>query len=566
MAMGLLGFLSYAQLVSRSYPAAAAFFAELIRRKADFRTAGEAKSYLTYEPAFQAVRCSKQYLKAAKLDVPLAKELWRKVVVPEFNHNREGWYLPHDPSNPPLGRVLSGIAGPEHVAFQHCHDQGLLSEKGELLFCGVLVQGESEGEVWFGLGNSETFRDVLSENIKCHGEKIGDLKRPARIEWIRDKGAYDPSRFPGTLPDDVGREAMIAVDTTLLLAADSYLGCVLREPRAREAFHFVVSVYCGCEKFYFKQPATDPQKMTPLLKLFYEKASGSKRHNLNTHKRFSDSAKDAVQPFRLLIQDPKLPKWVRHQLCDPRMDTIYWTGGTPFEDLKTSHRVLRDTELLERPNPLVTGLQRRGDPAFALQEGAARYGKDFGSVMNYAMVYSFSVMARGPVYAHHEVKPEYAYAPSWVRHRVLPDREGKERVFSELINWGWILDTLQPAFYQKRLETDVEEEDFCNALRRLRKFLIGERKNVPLSALVGDPKSVGRYVQDALEEANFPVNVLAGDVLRCCTDPKAIVQPRARLTGGEGAFAGMSFWRAESAIEEVLTGLVTGSQPPVEQP
>ena len=175
---------------------------------------------------------------------------------------------------------------------------GMRIDGEKYAFQGAVIQGYEDRVLWLGIRNDKEIYErleIAARESHTTAEPTS-LRFPARMRaaWIRHEDPasveeYDlkhkprrvlkeerPSSTPVLTSDNLPNlpvfggsvleqrssgpeEFRVAVDTTLLLAADSFLGCLrFEDPRARSAFWFVVTMYCGCEHLFLKKPPKKP--------------------------------------------------------------------------------------------------------------------------------------------------------------------------------------------------------------------------------------------------------------------------------------------------------------------
>lgn len=262
-------------------------------------------------------------------------------------------------------------------------------------------------------------------------------------------------------------ELRIAVDSTLLLSADSYLRSIrFPDPHARDDFEFVVTVFCGCKHIYLRRPPSKPSGLTPLLSLFWANVNSPQPPAATAGEIEYDAL---LGNFEALMQErpEDLRMLARHQLLDPRMDTIFWGGGNTEETLKKVYRFLKGTGYLDRNTPLTTRLSRKD---FKLCAKSKLLAPDVGGTISFIQVYLFNLFAKGPPYAFQSDGAVY-YHSAWARAYALSGRPRQRVQFAKIPPWGSILTELERTLFLRQL-VETSEEAFSEKLWRLRDFTL----------------------------------------------------------------------------------------------
>jgi len=334
----------------------------------------------------------------------------------------------------------------------------------EMLRCYKYVDYRKETEKAFAeLRQSLGTQKVESPTVSTRGLVVGEARDSK--EQATSMTPQDPSEKP---PE----ELRVAVDSTLLLSADSYLGCVLApDPRAQQDFEFVVTIFCGCKNAYLRKPQARPKDSTPLLSLFWGDADTKPYVQPPPATTMTAPSDEELLPYFLALMHDhadELFDLAHHQLSDPRMDTIYWTGGNPKDRLVQVHSFLKDAGYFRHRTPLTKRLRKS---ALSLCGDSALLAPDLGGTIHYVLVYLFNLFAKGPPYAYRADGAVY-YHPAWARRYALSGLPQKRVRFADLPPWGPILVELANSReWSKQIDRPFEKR-FADGLWRLRAFTL----------------------------------------------------------------------------------------------
>ena len=152
-----------------------------------------------------------------------------------------------------------------------------------------------------------------------------------------------------------GDALMVAVDSTHLLAADSFILSGLgfpQDPFARDAFMNIVNVWCNLPHLFFAKPATVSTDLTPLLTLWHGAEAGGKLRPVSP--LTPDLDRDLAARFLQWTANEEMSNavfdWTSYQLSHERNSRIFWSGGTA--DVDTAATLLDSYQLI---SPLLNG-------------------------------------------------------------------------------------------------------------------------------------------------------------------------------------------------------------------
>lgn len=479
-------FLAYAYLYTVRDGVAEPIFERLWKERQTISDKEEDSAEKEYYPDAQVLRVRHEAIDTLiKAQTFTARDFWRRTA--EIHRNNPRWFatrgtrLLDKPENVPSDVKAAGVK------------YGLLTEDDRLLFHGVLLHGVKKNDriSWFAVRDDETFlkeyADAVAQTTRTtqYLPKQFSADRRAQLidTWVAEARTAKASERPSPLlvtatsldampatKDHGSPEMRVAVDSTLLLSADSYLGCVrYPDPQAKEDFEYVVNVFCACENVYLRKPTEQPKDLTPLLSLFWKVPEGQPPPSGNVP---PPSDERLLANFEVLMRErpDDLRDLACHQLLDRRMDTIYWTGGNPAKRLRDIHRLFKDTGYLRRTTPLAARLI---GPEFELQGDSALLAPDLGGTIPYLHAYLFNLVAKGPPYAHRSDGAVY-YHSGWARTYALSGVPRERVHFAGVPAWGSMLTELEGHVWRRPILREAEEW-FADGLWRLRDFTLNKR-------------------------------------------------------------------------------------------
>lgn len=324
---------------------------------------------------------------------------------------------------------------------------------------------------------NEFFKDAEDRKfIELKGYDDSDIKNCAKkLEEEINHWSYNffqkTKENRETIQSSASSNTSIAVDSTLLLAADSFLlpeGSD-RDPEADIAFEFVVNAFCNLPTLFLSKPKTQPTKLTPLLSLYYEEAQGE--HNAIDLSPAAD--RSLAKDFRRVRSSDvgfEIADWVRFQFSDPRFVEIFWGGGNRIESLVHSYDILKGLPKDDHsPNPLMRSLL---DQPPKIHESMQATLSKLPGPTELAEAYAFLAFFKGYRYAV-EIPSGIPYHCHWLREEALPPPEYPPAIVANanrgLMPWGGIIIDLVDKDSPLRLYR--EEDRFTYGLRSLRKYV-----------------------------------------------------------------------------------------------
>jgi hypothetical protein len=241
----------------------------------------------------------------------------------------------------------------------------------------------------------------------------------------------------------------LAVDGTLLLAADSFLRPSkksVQDPEAKWAFQYLATAFCSDLNLFYPAPKEPTKTATPLFSLWIEYSSvrGGLGISSGEHEHV---IKRLRRPFlnKVIDDAPRVAKWLAFQF-QPEMVPHYLGGGNPVDELPDFIDALGDDARLPAHNPIVVELQRlqrdAGTPG-VFRDLAYRKGL---TDLQVALAYLYQAYAKGVSYAWGlgEEQSNPIYRPHWLRESAmleedLVDKRIHENIPLGCFPWGLVL-------------------------------------------------------------------------------------------------------------------------------
>ena len=250
----------------------------------------------------------------------------------------------------------------------------------------------------------------------------------------------------------------LAVDGTLLLAADSYIADIpesLRDPYSQWAFEYVATAFCSNFELHYPQPKSGLTVPPSTLFGLWIDEGAIRRHagvSLDEHRA---TVEQLVAPFVKKIQEdaPQIARWLSHQMTE-EMAVFYLGGGNPEDELPGFAELLSPL-FQETPGPIISEVHRlkaEGLLPRVFRDLAYKHGL---SDLRIALAYAYQAYAKGVTYALglSELPTKPIYRPHWLRESAiyavqLVDDRVETRVPGGCFPWGIILsrvfDPVQP--------------------------------------------------------------------------------------------------------------------------
>lgn len=219
----------------------------------------------------------------------------------------------------------------------------------------------------------------------------------------------------------------IALDSTKLLSADSYLATLLgtslpgapRDPGGRQDLVESLAVYLDGRPVFHPLPKQEVQDPTPLLEMW------NRRRDQPLFLRAIDVdpapvAKTLASDFRRLVvtRGKEVAAWVRFQFHDDQMARIYWQGGNTPDDLLVALDCIVDLRVDSDGRAFREELnsEKLAIPRTHLAHLSASELRPLKrDPMLFALSYAFHAFRKGYLYARRLSDAGVAYWSHWLR-------------------------------------------------------------------------------------------------------------------------------------------------------